>query len=156
MSSRLNFNPYKWTLPDDVHLSYPSVTKGLPVLLQKGKGTLANLNNWGSINAKGIRIKKGYSWDGCSPKVRIFGKLFGTWDGPRAMVDLQKAYYPSLVHDILCQFEGKVPFTRKEIDEIFYVLLCKADFPFPRTYHFFVSTFRVAKQTYRAIKKRFK
>jgi len=28
-----------------------------------------------------VIIKKGYSWDGCTPKIKVFGKIIGTPDG---------------------------------------------------------------------------
>jgi len=94
------------------------------------------LGNWGTISQDGLMIKRGYSWDGCSPKFKIFGITFGTWDGRN---DCLK--YPSLVHDILCQFPN--PLERAEIDKIFYEMMKKVDFSFAKLYYYAVRCYSV-------------
>lgn len=69
-----------------------------------------------------------YGWDGCTPKFQVPGTsiILGTWDGPiRDGEPLLK--YPSLLHDVLYQFRlykdanGRgLPFSRAQIDYIFY------------------------------------
>ena len=74
-------------------------------------------------------VEQYYSWDGCSPKFTVFGKVFGTPDG-KIVKGLPKTYYASLVHDVLYQnLENKNnPFNRKEIDLLFLYLLRVNDF----------------------------
>jgi hypothetical protein len=67
-------------------------------------------------------IRKGYAWDGCSPKLSVLGLFWlGTPDG-HIDCDTGKpfTYYASLVHDCLLQYDI-VP--RKEADRIFYDLM---------------------------------
>jgi hypothetical protein len=115
---------YKWTLEDgDVTIIIPDKYK-LPDFE----------NEWVTIKDNVMTIRNGYSWDGCSPKRILFGKLIvGTWDGPiDPGTGKQVAYIPSLVHDILCQFEIG---TRKRADRIFRYLLDLVDFKFKRLYY---------------------
>lgn len=81
---------------------------------------------WINISPAGlITIAKGYAWDGCSPKVILFNALLiGTWDGP-IRNGFPVCYYPSLVHDALCQFAStrKFPYTFLQIDDIFLKML---------------------------------
>lgn len=107
---------YKWTTKEDY--CFPSIKTH----------KYAKLGNFGSIGHYGLHIVKGYSWDGASPKVCVFGKIIGTWDGKN---DCLK--FPTLVHDILCQFDN--PLTRKEIDQIFYKLMKDVGFPYAKTYY---------------------
>jgi hypothetical protein len=52
-----------------------------------------------------ITVMRGYSWNGCSPKVCLLDILIGTPDGVvYAPTGKPKAYYASLVHDALYQF----------------------------------------------------
>ncbi|VEP15989.1 conserved hypothetical protein [Hyella patelloides LEGE 07179] len=74
-----------------------------------------------------ITVKKGYAWDGCSPKFNILDLFWvGTPDGA---INENKpvTYYASLVHDALGQFAKKeserMPFNRKERDLIFKEML---------------------------------
>ena len=68
---------------------------------------------------------EGYSWDGCTPKWKVGDKhVIGVWDGKITYEGKQQMYYPSLVHDILCQIyhreHGINFYTRKDIDVIFH------------------------------------
>ncbi len=104
-----------------------------------------------------LYIFEGYSWDGCTPKFQLFGKVLGTWDGPiDKKTGKPAAYYPSLVHDVLCQFENKVPYTRKEIDKIFYSLLKYYKFPYPRLYYNAVRSYENTRSVVNTIKSWFK
>jgi len=72
-----------------------------------------------------ITVTRGYSWDGCSPKVCFFDLLIGTPDG---VVDSHtgrpKTYYASLVHDALYQFiPAELPLSRRQADQCFLRLM---------------------------------
>lgn len=55
-----------------------------------------------------IAILKGYSWDGCTPKIKVGDNIVGIWDGFTSYkTKLPKCYYGSLVHDFLLQFQNK-------------------------------------------------
>ena len=83
------------------------------------------------IDEKGvITIFRGYSWDGCSPKFCFFDFLIGTPDGVvYEPTGKPKAYYASLIHDVLYQFLGKnMPYSRRTVDGYFLRLLAESEF----------------------------
>lgn len=93
-------------------------------------------NEWLSIETNGkITLKgtnrDGYSWDGCSPKWKLFGKIIGTPDGKiDPETNLPKTYYASMFHDVIYQFKNEetMCISRKEADKIFKIMLKKANF----------------------------
>lgn len=91
-----------------------------------------------------LTIFDGYAWNGCSPKFSIFGlKIVGTLDGEvYYKTGKQKAYYPSLVHDAMCQF---MPIRRKEADIIFKEMLEYYEFTLAPLYYAGVRTFGIIK-----------
>lgn len=90
-------------------------------------------------NYVNVTAKEGYSWDGCSPKKRLGNIIFGIWDGPYdADSHLPQTYYASLVHDILCQYKGKHPIIRKDMDKVFYRLLVRDRFFLAPIYYYTV------------------
>lgn len=105
---------------------------------------------WGDIETDGdfikIHVFKDYAWDGCSPKIKLGSSVLGMWDGfTHYKMLVPKAYFASLVHDILYQFLPKHKLTRKEADLIFYELLREAGFELPTFYYWGVRAFgRVA------------
>lgn len=94
---------------------------------------------WLSIDDEGvITIEQGYAWDGCSPKWSLFGRIIGTPDGsPSPLTGFPRTYFASLVHDALCQFadDPAMPFTRAQIDQIFYDILQEDGWPAARLYY---------------------
>lgn len=69
-----------------------------------------------------ITISKGYSWDGCTPKFKIWKYSIGTCDGYQ--IDGKPAtYYASLIHDVLYQFLHDLEIDRKSADDIFLDLM---------------------------------
>lgn len=85
-------------------------------------------------------IPKGYSTDGCTPKMKIFGWIVGTPDGPTQKDGYPQTYWASLVHDALCQFQHNeaMPYTRKEIDELFFHMLKECGWKWARLYYWAV------------------
>lgn len=91
----------------------------------------------GTVIVKGTN-KKGYAWDGCSPKVKIKDVYFGT---PEAVLNYDtgksKTYFASLIHDVFYQFSKDVRsfIKRKEVDKEFYFILKKDKFGFAKVYY---------------------
>src|SRR5687767_14262930 len=92
---------YKYVHTEDVHI----------------KTNLTGLtfdNEWLSINKKGwITVKcsnkRGYAWDGCSPKVNFLDFLWGTPDGKLDYrTEKSITYYASMIHDVLYQYKKEV------------------------------------------------
>jgi hypothetical protein len=92
-----------------------------------------------------FRIFKGYTWDGCSPKISFFDMFWiGTPDG--CVYDgKQKLYYPSLIHDFLLQFRSNLSLTRKQCDDIFLYEMSKNKFTLRWLYYFSVRIYGVIK-----------
>lgn len=88
--------------------------------------------------------KRGYAWDGCSPKMlKIKDMYFGTPEGVLNYDTGQsKTYYASMVHDVFYQFNKDVRslVTRKEVDREFYNILKRDGFRFARAYYYGVRT----------------
>jgi hypothetical protein len=91
----------------------------------------------GTMTIKGT-YHKGYSWDGCSPKMKFKDMFFGT---PEAVLNHEtgrsKTYYASLVHDVFYQFSKKIKnlVRRKEADDEFYAILKRDGFRTAKLYH---------------------
>jgi hypothetical protein len=82
----------------------------------------------GRITVKGSS-KKGYAWDGCSPKINFIHLLWGTPDGKLDYrTEKPMTYYASMIHDVIYQFKGEVCVSRKDADIIFRVMLKEANF----------------------------
>lgn len=98
-------------------------------------------NEWVKISDGSICVKSGYAWDGCTPKISIFGLFtLGTPDGVlrngRAWT-----YYASLVHDVLCQFSLSLPFTKEQVIGIFRDQLEECSWPLTNIYVLAVNIF---------------
>lgn len=88
-----------------------------------------------------LYVRKGYQWNGCSPKFRIkFFKLswvLGTWDGP-VKYGKPKTYFPSMVHDVLYQIKLR---TRSGVDKYFYKMMRVENFLLAWPYYLVVRIF---------------
>jgi len=84
-----------------------------------------------------IRVIRGYSWDGCTPKFCLFDILIGVPDGAvDTTTKRPKAYYASLVHDALYQFlKDGSPYSRSQADRFFLRLMGETGFA-PRYVYF--------------------
>lgn len=82
-------------------------------------------NEWCKISNGTLTVKKGYAWDGCSPKkeITLFGKslVVGVWDGKN-----DQCKWPSCVHDIFCQFIDIIRVSKKVVVSIFRRMLREA------------------------------
>jgi hypothetical protein len=97
-------------------------------------------NDWVVIKNGHVVIRKGYAWDGCSPKFGVFGLFnIGVPDGALRL-GKPWTYYASVVHDVLCQFE-EIPITKKQSVDAFDFLLKECNWPLRRVYVFFVNVF---------------
>ena len=110
------------------------------VLLTNLKGrefssTFLDITPEGMITVKGTS-KKGYAWNGCSPKWEIFDLALGTPDGamdPKTFKPL--TYYGSMFHDAIYQYKEVVPISRKEADLIFKAILKDCNFFWTKVYY---------------------
>jgi len=106
-------------------------------------------NDWFKLSKDGMIIvkgtnRKGYAWDGCSPKFKILDLYIGTgeavlnWDTGKS-----KTYHASLMHDVFYQFSKDIrPFIgRKEVDREFRNILKRDQFRFADIYYYFVRWF---------------
>jgi hypothetical protein len=101
--------PYKYTLSADFYI-------------QTNIRGRRFTSEWLEIEPDGdMVVKKGYSWDGCSPKVKIFGRIVGT-------LDTKGTYYASCVHDAIYQYKGDCMVSRKEADALFLEMLLDSGF----------------------------
>ena len=84
-------------------------------------------NDWIFINPEGhIYVKKGYAWNGCSPKINFLDMIIGTPEGEiNPETGKPKTYYASLIHDALYQFSEdlKDKIGRRQADKEFHDML---------------------------------
>tara|TARA_B100001094_G_scaffold333468_1_gene413030 strand:+ start:17934 stop:18371 length:438 start_codon:yes stop_codon:yes gene_type:complete len=98
-------------------------------------------HQWFTIEKGTLTIHKNYAWDGCSPKMYILGVgTLGTPDGA-LRYGRPWTYHASLVHDVLCQFRYDLPFTKRQVIEVFYDQLHALRFPLRRLYVWVVKHF---------------
>lgn len=94
-------------------------------------------NKWVEIRPSGeMIISKFYSWDGCSPKYKIFGIVIGTPDGKNNQCKMA-----SCVHDIFCQFIADIPVSKKTVLGIFGDMLRDANWGWAKAYVYAVDKF---------------
>ena len=100
--------------------------------------------NWLSISKNGdIKVKgsykKGYAWDGCTPKKNLLHITWGNFDGRLKRFgkgDYKPyTYYASMIHDILYQYKRCAPITRLEADRILYIMLKDSGFMWAWAYY---------------------
>lgn len=92
---------------------------------------------WLMIDKQGkITVLRGYSWNGCTPKICVLDLLIGTPEGAvYEGTGKRKTYYASLVHDALYQFLREAsPLTRGDADRFFLRLMQESDFVLARVY----------------------
>ncbi|MDE8603887.1 hypothetical protein M3I01_013370 [Marinomonas sp. RSW2] len=91
-------------------------------------------SEWVKIANSKMTIKSGYAWDGCSPKIHVFGLfVVGT---PNGCLRHGKSwtYYDSLVHDVLCQFRDDLKLSKDDSVIIFNDSLKKSGWPLRKLY----------------------
>ncbi|WNC72488.1 hypothetical protein RGQ13_00515 [Thalassotalea psychrophila] len=109
-------------------------------------------SKWLKISKDGLVIVKasndGYSWDGCTPKWSFFNLfVFGVPDGHYDhRTDKKFTQDASLVHDALYQYLDTIPVTKKQVDDLFLVML--GDFKLRYIYYVFVRVFGDFKLRY--------
>lgn len=83
------------------------------------------------IDRAGVaKVLARYAWDGCTPKFFLIDIVFGIPDGvPNQDTRKPKAYYASLLHDVLYQFlDADLPMSRAQADRVFLEILTRDDF----------------------------
>jgi hypothetical protein len=96
------------------------------------------VNEWLRIEHGRIIIQPEYSWDGCSPTLKLQGWRFfpngiwfGPWDGPLGKDARPTTWKATLIHDVLCQFREEIPDLKKDATvALFKRLLVENDSPF--------------------------
>ena len=105
--------------------------EGCAFLDSKGKRRL-------EIHPNGnARVLAGYAWDGCTPKFFLFDIVIGTPDGiPNKITKKPKAYYASLLHDVLYQFlDANLPLSRRQADQVFLDIMTRDQFVLRKIYY---------------------
>ena len=123
---------YKWVLPETVSIDMVTMDG------------IYFLSDWILIDNGVLTIKKGYAWDGSSPKLFIGKYIIGTWDGPTGSNGHQKAYMASLAHDALYQYLNElivVGYSRMSADLEFKRLLDREHFLLSNPYYYAVRIF---------------
>lgn len=85
-----------------------------------------------------LTIKKGFVWDGCTPKFRLFGVIFG-------VPDFKETYDASLIHDFLIKTSPFHKMSRKTMDDIFEYFLRLNNFKYTWLYANAVHLYRKSK-----------
>lgn len=85
---------------------------------------------WLSVRDGVITVQAGYAWDGCSPSwyLPLLGWV-GVPDGPTGKDGLPQSYYPTLVHDALCQFRSALAVDKVTVVQLLRQMLLEYGFP---------------------------
>lgn len=120
---------WRWELAQDVTVRVPGNSENCVFLDSKNV-------QWGRLEHRFLTIRRGYWWNGCSPK-RVAG---GVWLGTP---DTQRTMLGSLVHDLLYQASGDplFPFTRDQCDHLFFRILSSSGSLLALPYYFGVVAF---------------
>lgn len=95
-------------------------------------------NEWLKIEGGMVTVKANYSWNGASPKFKLFGKVYGTPEGPIMENGKPQTYYATLLHDALYQFMNElkpIGVTRKDADNAFLEEMQNAGFKYAKLYY---------------------
>ncbi|MFL0805506.1 MAG: hypothetical protein K6L81_17465 [Agarilytica sp.] len=118
---------YKFYLPHDLSFSIDREFAQSVTFYDQSNTRRMHISHDGKIT-----VYKGYSWDGCSPKISVFDWVYlGTPDGTIKITTGQPmTYLASLFHDALYQFldHPHMPLKRKEMDDIFLSLMTQSRF----------------------------
>lgn len=90
----------------------------------------------GHIKQGILFIKKGYQWDGCTPKTTLFNRVIG-------VPDFKRTKDASLVHDFLIEYCAQHSISRKENDTIFRLMLKEKRFKLRFVYAGVVDLYRI-------------
>jgi hypothetical protein len=116
---------YKYTL--DVDYVYENILPGI----DDGKYIISRDGLSIIIKDGTVTVKAGYSWDGCSPKIKIGSKIIGTPDGR-----YDETKRASCIHDALYQIHRSVrKLKRITVDKIFRDELLKANWKLTKVYY---------------------
>lgn len=90
---------------------------------------------WAELEGRYWTTEPRYAWNGCSPKICL-----GLWMGTP---DFQATIEASFIHDQLCQFFNtpEFPFSKFQVDQIFFTLMKRDKFPLARLYYQAVNHF---------------
>jgi len=130
----------KWVLEEDYHLTTYKLSRYLYKRIEKEITITIDKPNF-ILTKYWIIVKKGFRWDGCTPKWKLGSWWLGTHDGRYEEEGFQKMYFPSLVHDVLYANLEQIPLSRKTVDLLFYELAVMHGFKFAWLYYIAVRLF---------------
>lgn len=131
---------YKWELSSN-RIIQTSLRPAANLSMQDADGVC-----WAVLDTSGkLIVGKGYAWDGATPRVKIAGRVVGTWNGLSGFktnsypsTREQQLYIPTLGHDVCYQFKEQlatVGISLKDVDTEF-LLQCQAvGFEYAGTYY---------------------
>jgi len=129
---------YKFILSGDLIYDIKKYYAGVDVFFYKKNKIVGHIKN-------GIlTIFKGFAWDGCTPKIRIFGEIIG-------VPDFKETYIASAVHDFLIKYSDQHQLSREDIDNIFEYILTQEKFALTFIYANSVHLYRKYKYIYESI-----
>jgi hypothetical protein len=117
-------NRWRWELTKELHIRLPYRVPDASFADAQGREWMQHDMGWRII-------RKGYRWNGCSPKRHI--PLLG-WIGTP---DTARNLLASCVHDAAYQFSGTDhwPTTREQEDHLFFDILRASGFRMARAWH---------------------
>ena len=138
---------YLYTLESDYQYNTDRFSSKLHGISFKNEYLEIICNGPGDVD---INVFTNYAWDGCTPKFKAFGVVFGVSDGPiNPETGKPQAYYASMLHDVLYDYSREIA---KEngcrisdilyvADDIFYDILRRDGFRRARLYYWAVRRF---------------
>lgn len=120
---------WRWELLQDVTTRIPFKTANFAFVDATG-------TEWGKLEHRFLTVRKGYWWNGCSPKLLAGNVWLGTPDTSRTLLG-------SLMHDLLYQTSGDpmFPLTREQCDLLFLWILNSSGSVLSIPYYFGVVIF---------------
>lgn len=119
---------YRFILEDDISIPISSLKKesllGVTISLRDAYRT-----EWAQVKGGRLTIRKGYAWNGASPKKWAFCRWWGT-------PDFKATRLATLVHDVCFQFlrVSDFPLTILECNQLFYDIMKTKNFKLANIY----------------------
>jgi len=138
------FDDYVFNLKDSYSFN---LDVGVFMPLQKFRNKSGNVV--GMCKGRTITIMPGYSWNGCSPRLKIGAFVLGTSNGPSythykegLTHHAAQLFYASLEHDFLYQFKPEGT-TRLDADKCFLSAMLQVRWKYAKLYYLAVRIFGI-------------